>query len=222
MGVTAPFPTPAAIARAELFTREHFVYEGESLEDALAPGGARRAALDAALAELEAGARQPSIEWRRRFSLLLGLERLLSEDEPHLADGTVLSAHQVDALSGTLTALLAEAQRNGTANGNGAGLALESAQLASAALPGEEDSELVEDNDEPRDWHDDADLDEDVQLVEAPEDPNADRRFWFEHATGAGKTVAALGFVEASRTGGILILTHRRNLVDQFNGELHT
>ncbi|MEO8691033.1 MAG: DEAD/DEAH box helicase family protein, partial [Solirubrobacteraceae bacterium] len=43
---------------------------------------------------------------------------------------------------------------------------------------------------------------------------------WFEHATGAGKTVAALGFVEASRTGGILILTHRRNLVDQFHGEL--
>ncbi|MBV9801868.1 MAG: DEAD/DEAH box helicase family protein, partial [Solirubrobacterales bacterium] len=60
----------------------------------------------------------------------------------------------------------------------------------------------------------------DVQLGEAPDDPNADRRFWFEHATGAGKTVAALGFVEASRTGGVLILTHRRNLVDQFNGEL--
>ena len=36
----------------------------------------------------------------------------------------------------------------------------------------------------------------------------------------AGKTVAALGFVEASRTGGVLILTHRRNLVDQFHGEL--
>src|SRR5439155_1519562 len=49
---------------------------------------------------------------------------------------------------------------------------------------------------------------------------NAARRFWFEHATGAGKTVAALGFVEASRSGGILILTHRRNLVDQFLGEL--
>ena len=32
--------------------------------------------------------------------------------------------------------------------------------------------------------------------------------------------MAALGFVEASRTGGVLILTHRRNLVDQFNGEL--
>jgi ribonuclease E len=224
MGVTAPFPTPAAIARAELFTRENFVYEGESLEDAMAPGGARRAALDAAFVELEAGARQPSIEWRRRFSLLLGLERLLSEDEPHLADGTVLSAHQVDALSGTLTALLAEAQRNGAPGGNGAGPSLEPAQLASAAIPGEEDSALEEENgdadEEPRDWQDVSDLDEDVQLAEVPEDPNAARRFWFEHATGAGKTVAALGFVEASRTGGILILTHRRNLVDQFNGEL--
>ena len=50
--------------------------------------------------------------------------------------------------------------------------------------------------------------------------PNAGKRFWFEHATGAGKTVAAIGFVEASRTGGVLILTHRRNLVDQFHGEL--
>ena len=63
-------------------------------------------------------------------------------------------------------------------------------------------------------------VDEEEQLPEQPEDPGAARRFWFEHATGAGKTVAALGFVEASRTGGILILTHRRNLVDQFLGEL--
>src|SRR5204862_5906884 len=61
---------------------------------------------------------------------------------------------------------------------------------------------------------------DDEQLPEQPEDPSAARRFWFEHATGAGKTVAALGFVEASRTGGVLILTHRRNLVDQFLGEL--
>src|SRR5437588_10398351 len=119
MGDPTPIPSPAAIARAELFTRERFVYEGETLEDALSPGSARRRALDAALSEIEADATQPSIEWRRHFSLLLGLERLLSEEEPHLVDGTVLSANQVDALSGTLTALLAEAQRNG--NGNGAG-----------------------------------------------------------------------------------------------------
>ena len=230
MGDPTPFPEPAAIARAELFTREQFVYEGETLEDALSPGSARRRALDAAVTELDAGADRPSIEWRRQFSLLLGLERLLSEEEPQLADGAVLSAHQVDALSGTLTALLAEAQRNGNgASGNGTAPAAavpEPAPLASAAIPGEEDAEDELDetdgeDEEPLDWQDEGDeLDADVQLDEAPDDPNADRRFWFEHATGAGKTVAALGFVEASRTGGVLILTHRRNLVDQFNGEL--
>ncbi len=247
MGDSAPFPSPAAIARAELFTRERFVYEGESLEDALAPGSARRSALDAALTEIESGAKQPSIEWRRRFSLLLGLERVLSEDEPRLVDGTVLSAHQVDALSGTLTALLAEAQRNGrgitVANGHANGAEPASAQepaapraaspRAAASADDEEDFDGEDDDEEdvdldapepedeePQDWRDDDELDEDITVDDAPEDPNADRRFWFEHATGAGKTVAALGFVEASRTGGVLILTHRRNLVDQFIGEL--
>src|SRR5437763_10296718 len=222
MGASTPFPTPAAIARAELFTRERFVYDGESLEDALSPGSARRRALDAAVAEIDDGGKQPSIGWRRMFSLLLGLERLLSEEEPHLVDGTVLSAHQVDALSGTLTALLAEAQRNGSSS-NGAGpLPVTPAPLASAAIPGEEDDEFEdgeEEDEEPQDWSEEVEYHDDVE-AEAPEDPNADRRFWFEHATGAGKTVAALGFVEASRTGGVLILTHRRNLVDQFNGEL--
>ncbi|MGB0094202.1 MAG: DEAD/DEAH box helicase family protein, partial [Solirubrobacteraceae bacterium] len=233
MGASTPIPSPAAIARAELLTRERFVYEGESLEDALAPGSARRRALDAALAEVDGGATVPSVQWRRKFSLLLGLERLLSEEEPHLVDGTVLSAHQVDALSGTLTALLAEAQRNGNGSAsNGSSPPAEPAPLASAAIPADKDEDEDEDeqdddeadeeldeeeeDEEPQDWLDDDGL----QLDEQPEDPNAARRFWFEHATGAGKTVAALGFVEASRTGGVLILTHRRNLVDQFNGEL--
>jgi ribonuclease E len=208
-----------------MLTRERFVHEGETLEDALAPGSARRAALDAAVAEIEAGHIQPSIDWRRKFSLLLGLERLLSDDEPRLADGTVLSAHQVDALSGTLTALLAEAQRNGHGSGTTVPPPALPPPVASPAIPGDEqdidldDGEEAEDE-EPQDWQDDDELDEDVQIGEAPEDPNADRRFWFEHATGAGKTVAALGFVEGSRTGGVLILTHRRNLVDQFIGEL--
>src|SRR5207247_10458793 len=75
-----------------------------------------------------------------------------------------------------------------------------------------------EDEEEPQEWTPDEAEAEDI--AEAPEDPNAAKRFWFEHATGAGKTVAALGFVEASQTGGVLILTHRRNLVDQFHGEL--
>jgi hypothetical protein len=229
MGASTPLPSTDAIARAEDFTRERFIYPGETAAEALAAGSARRRALDAALAELDAGTKQPSVQWRRRFALLLGLERLLSEEEPHLVDGTVLSAHQVDALSGTLTALLAEAQRsngNGNGNGNAPVAPAELPVLASAAIPGEddededfEDEEGEEPDEEPQDWQDEEEVDPDVTL-EQPEDPNAARRFWFEHATGAGKTVAALGFVEASRTGGVLILTHRRNLVDQFHGEL--
>jgi ribonuclease E len=237
----APVPRPADIDRAARFTREPFVLEGERPADALAAGTPRRAAFDAALAELRDGAEVPSVTWRRTWSFLLGLERLLSEEEPRLADGTVLSAHQVDALSGTLTALLAEIQRQLAGNGNGAlpangapvatngsgnGSLAEHGRLAAAALDDDddvEDEEEDEDDDEPgepQDWGDeDEALDEDA-VAEAPEDPNAPKRFWFEHATGAGKTVAALGFAEASRTGGVLILTHRRNLVDQFNGEL--
>src|SRR6185312_10629576 len=212
-------PSSDAIERASKFTREPFVQDGEDPAIILAPGSAHRRALDAALAEIDAGLKQPSVAWRRNYSLLLGLERLLSQDEPTLADGTVLSAHQVDALSGTLTALYAEVQRNGNGHGNGAVSGEDVEQLAPVGIPGEE--ELDEDEpEEPMDWAEPGGRDDDEQLPEAPEDPNAAKRFWFEHATGAGKTVAALGFVEASRTGGVLILTHRRNLVDQFHGEL--
>jgi ribonuclease E len=297
----ASIPSSAEIARAEKFVRERFLHEGEDPASALAPGCARRRALDAALRELQASTKYPSTAWRREFSLLLGLERVLSEEEPHLRDGTVLSAHQVDALSGTLTALLAEAERSaGNGNGRAAAPAASPELLASAAIFGpdgdtapangagsrgaqdereeddeeeldeddldaevdedeeghdgehggpvtraaaedEEDDEDLEDLDdaleplpdedgergadeqeedegeEPRDWVEEG---EEEALADQPEDPNAAKRFWFEHATGAGKTVAALGFVEASQTGGILILTHRRNLVDQFLGEL--
>ncbi len=251
-------PSPSDIARAESFTREAFVHAGETAGDVFAPGSARRRALTAALQEIDAGAKVPSPEWRRRYSLMLGLERVLSDEEPKLADGTSLNPHQVDALSGTLTALLAEAQRNG-----GTPLVASAAPVLAVDDEPEpydddepqsivddeddEDPDDEDDDDEPEDLSpldieidlgdDDEDeedeteeesddddgpegpLDED-QLEEAPDDPNAHKRFWFEHATGAGKTVAAMGFVDASRTGGVLILTHRRNLVDQFHGEL--
>ncbi|HVF78613.1 MAG TPA: DEAD/DEAH box helicase family protein [Solirubrobacteraceae bacterium] len=249
-------PNPSDITRAEKFTREAFVHAGETTEDALAPGTARRRAHDAALLEIDAGAKVPSTEWRRRYSLMLGLERVLSDDEPKLADGTSLNPHQVDALSGTLTALLADAQRqngNGTANGAPPSaapvLAVDdededdgdfSQPAADAADDDDDEPEVIEpldfvvdidmgDDDDEEEAEEESDEDgaggdefvlDDDQLDEQPDDPNAHKRFWFEHATGAGKTVAAMGFVDASRTGGILILTHRRNLVDQFHGEL--
>src|SRR6478609_11381890 len=211
-------PSIEEIERASAFAREPFLPEGEEIGSALAPGTPRRRALDAALVELEAGAKVPSPHWRRQWSLLLGLDRILSEDEPKLVDGTVLSAHQVDALSGTLTALLADRLKTGDAAAPVPEPAV--AVLAPVGIPGEDDDEEDEDEpEEPQDW-DERESISDEDVAEAPEDPNAGKRFWFEHATGAGKTVAAVGFVEASRTGGVLILTHRRNLVDQFHGEL--
>ena len=227
----AKAPTSADIERAYEFAREPFLLEGEKPKD-LAAGTPRRRALDAALAEIDEGRETPSMEWRRDFSLMVGLERVLSEDEPHLADGAELSAHQVDALSGTLAALIADVQErlNGnawTGNGNGNAPAAAKdeapsengagADTAEEAIEEEEEEEEATEEEEAEDWVEEED--EDV-VEEAPEDPGANRRFWFEHATGSGKTVAAVGFIEASRTGGILILTHRRNLVDQFIGEI--
>lgn len=76
-------------------------------------------------------------------------------EEPFLHDGTSLSPHQIDALSGTLNAVL-----------------------------------------------------------------SGEKRIWFEHATGSGKTVAALGFIDSNRRNKTLVLTHRRALVKQFKDEL--
>ncbi len=242
VAAAAAVPSSADIERAAEFAREPLLLDGEKPE-ALAPGTARRRALDAALAELDAGAESPSIEWRRDFSLLLGLERFLADEPPKLRDGAELNPHQVDALSGTLAELMAEQQvvaveENGNGNGASAPAAetppVESAEEAGADDEDEEleDEELADDDEElpaedeelapdeePQDWEEQAAEDEEV-VEEAPEDPGAARRFWFEHATGAGKTVAAVGFIEASKTGGVLILTHRRNLVDQFIGEI--
>src|SRR3954454_23758578 len=116
----AAVPSSADIERAAEFAREPLLLDGEGPE-ALAPGTARRRALDRALSEIEAGAEAPSIEWRRDFSLLLGLERLLAEEPPKLRDGAELNPHQVDALSGTLTELMAEQQEaaNGKSSANG-------------------------------------------------------------------------------------------------------
>jgi ribonuclease E len=236
VAAVAAVPSSADIERAAAFAREPFLLDGEGPE-ALAPGTARRRALEAALSEIDAGAEYPSIEWRRDFSMLLGLERLLADEPPLLRDGAELSPHQVDALSGTLAELMAQQQvitddeRRDREQAEAEADTDEEPipEAAAAADPAaesdetdeleEEDEELAPDE-EPQDWEEQpTEEDEDV-VEEAPDDPGAARRFWFEHATGAGKTVAAVGFIEATRTGGVLILTHRRNLVDQFIGEI--
>ena len=193
--------------RAETWAGEPFLRDGEEPDAVLAPGTARRRALDDALAEIAAGRTDPSPEWKVRFALLLGLERVLSERPPHLASGTELRRHQVDALAGMLTELIAANQKGVNGNGNG---------------NGQVEEPLPEDDDEPDDELElatDA-VDELPEPLPVDQDPGAIRRYRFRHPTASGKTIAASGFVEAARTEGVLILTHRRLLVDQFRREL--
>ncbi len=204
----------AAALRAEAWAGEPFIREGEDPAEALGEGTARRRALDDALAEMDAGLKKPSSKWKVRYGLLLGLERVLAEPEPRTAAGTALRRHQVDALAGMLTELIAASQRydEAAANGNGNGHSATAEELVQLEVEDEdEDSTLVVEVAE-------AELPEEPQ----PDDPGAVRRYRFRHPTASGKTIAAAGFVEAARTLGVLILTHRRLLVSQFTRDLTT
>src|SRR5919204_4857331 len=205
----APDGLSAAALRAEAWAGEPFLHPDEDPAAVLAPGTARRRALDDALTEIEAGNREPSYDWKIRYALMLGLERVLSGRPPKLASGTELRRHQIDALAGMLTELIAATQVEPELNGNGA-----ATEEVEAGIEPETDEE-----------------DEGVYLDERPDelvlleehkgaDPGAGRRYRFRHPTASGKTIAAAGFVEAARTLGVLILTHRRLLVDQFRREL--
>jgi superfamily II DNA or RNA helicase len=202
----APDGLAAAALQAEAWAGEPFLQPDEDPAVALAPETARRRALDDALAEIEAGARDPSYEWKIRYALMLGLERVLGESPPRLASGTELRRHQVDALAGMLTELIAATQ---VAQENGNGTVA--------------DAEVEEEDEEDLGVH----LEERSEELELPpehvgKDPGAVRRYRFRHPTASGKTIAAAGFVEAARTLGVLILTHRRLLVSQFHRELKT
>jgi ribonuclease E len=197
----------AAALRAEAWAGEPFLREGEDPAKVLARGTSRRRALDDALAEIERGRRTPTYDWKVEYGLMLGLERVLAEGRPHLASGTELRRHQVDALAGMLTELIASHEQEADPNGNGAA------------------AEVVEEEEEPAEDSAEDVLDEELETDEAQgeqagPDPGAVRRYRFRHPTASGKTIAAAGFVEAARTLGVLILTHRRLLVSQFQRDL--
>src|SRR5713101_3370492 len=208
----APDGLLADALRAEAWAGEPFIREGEDPAKVLAPGTSRRRALDDALAEIAGGHRTPSSGWKVEYGLMLGLERVLAEEKPHLASGTELRRHQIDALAGMLTELIAAHEREAGPNGNGHG----AAEVVDA------EAEVEEDDDEPVEESAEDILDEEVEEDEeyTGPDPGAVRRYRFRHPTASGKTIAAAGFVEAARTLGVLILTHRRLLVSQFQRDL--
>src|SRR5262249_36005433 len=178
----------AAARSAGDWAGEPLLHDDEDPGQVLATGTARRNALDEALAEIEAGLAAPSSQWKVRFALMLGLERVLSEKPPHLASGTELRRHQVDALAGMLTELIAanqlQAGRRWNANGSANG-PVEQADLE------EEDADSGVADEDP--------LADELSPAEAP---GAIRRYRFRHPTASGKTIAAAGFVEAARTMG--------------------
>src|SRR5918999_2907036 len=190
----------AAALRAAAWAGEAFVHPDENPAEVLAEGRARRRALDDALAEMDAGRRTPSPAWKVRYALMLGLERVLADQPARLASGTELRRHQIDALAGMLAELISRHEQT-PENGNGQALVEE---------------EVVADEDE------EPDEEEGEEEEPAAEDPGAVRRYRFRHPTASGKTIAAAGFVEAARTMGVLILTHRRLLVQQFTRDLTT
>ena len=103
----------AAVAlRAGAWAHEPFLQPSEDASEALGPGTARRRALDEAVAELAAGLPAPSAQWKTKFALMLGLERVLSDPAPHLLSGIELRRHQIDALAGMLTELISLNQQD--------------------------------------------------------------------------------------------------------------
>jgi ribonuclease E len=197
-----------AARTAESWFGEPFLHTGEDPLVSLAPGTARRAALDDALAEINTGLAQPSMGWKVRYGLMLGLERVLTMDPVRTAAGTELRRHQVDALAGMLTELIAATQRGADENGNGS---VNGAGNGAGA-------ELEEDLDDDYDAGFVEPVRDEAAYLGA--DAGASRRYRFRHPTASGKTIAAAGFVEAARGLGVLILTHRRLLVSQFRRDL--
>src|SRR3990172_7329444 len=199
----------AVALRAQAFTGEPFLRDDEDPATVLAPGTARRNGLDDALAELAASRPSPSLRWKVRYGLLLGLERVLSARPPATLAGTELRRHQIDALAGMLTELIAANQRAAAEEANGKG----EEALAGADGEGEEDEE--------DDLGPPAAEDEEPETFAGP-DPGAVRRYRFRHPTASGKTIAAARFLQAAARLGVLILTHRRLLVSQFQRDLTT
>jgi ribonuclease E len=203
-----PEDLTAAARRAEKWFGEPFLHPGEEPEVALAPGTARRAALDDALEEMATGLPTPSPRWKVRYGLMLGLERVLTEKQPRTATGTELRRHQVDALAGMLAELIASTQRSAEENGNGGANGAVAEPEVDEEADDDFDAGFVEDGEVEAEFH--------------GADPGAVRRYRFRHPTASGKTIAAAGFVEGARELGVLILTHRRLLVSQFTRDLTT
>ena len=190
---------------------EPFLHPGEDPEVALAPGTARRRALDDALAEIEAGRRTPSPRWKVRYGLMLGLERVLAAETPATASGHRAApppdrrarrdADRADrreparaprrTATATANGSVAELGRGGRARTRRTSSSSTTRRPRSPASPGEDPGAVA-------------------PLPLPPPDRVRARR---SPPPASSRRRAHLG---------VLILTHRRLLVDQFHRDLTT
>ena len=212
--LSAADPMAAAAFRAEAWAGEPFLRDGEDPAVVLAPGTARRRALDDATAEIEAGRSraEPAVEGALR-----------ADARPRAR------ARRSGAAHGGRHAAAPPPDRRARRHAHRADLG----RAARRRRPRERQRPRAEDDlgDEDEDEDDVADVDaetdadaedDEEELLGPKDDPGAVRRYRFRHPTASGKTIAAAGFVEAARTLGVLILTHRRLLVTQFTNDLTT
>ena len=226
----AAVPSSADIERAAKFAREPFLLDGEGPE-ALAPGTARRQALDAALGRSTRGPRSPRSSGGRTSRCCSGWSGCWPTSRRPCATAPSSRPHQVDALSGTLAELMAEQQaaarlerRNGERRRRRptSSRTPRRAEAADAEANGEEArgrgartrtrSRRTGRSRRRRGRRGDrggarGSRRRPALLVRARDRRRQDGRRGRLHRGD-------------SRTGGVLILTHRRNLVDQFIGEI--
>ena len=204
----------------DLWIGERILAPGDT--DGLRVGTLWAGAYQDAVDEMQSGLAKPSPTYRLRYALPLGLQRMLADDEPHLQSGLALRPHQVDALAGMLAALIGDHERSEQDESDQVDESTPRLADESTAVVGDEDDgdDTDEGDGEDEDDGDDNDGDDGEAEVVPPDDPGEVRRYRFKHPTASGKTVAAAGFIEAARITGVLILTHRRLLVDQFKRDL--
>ena len=187
---------------------EPFLHPGEDAVVALAPGTARRRALDDAIDEIDAGRRVP-------VAALEGALRPDARPRARARGGVARDRRRHRAAPPPDRRARGDADR--ADRGDPARRRRERQRRRTGASPSSSTSRRTR-----RTTTSSSSTRSPRRRTFVGEDPGASRRYRFRHPTASGKTIAAAGFVESARELGVLILTHRRLLVDQFRRDLTT
>ena len=214
--LTAPEATRSLVASAEraaVWAGEPFLHPEEDPGQVLAPGTARRRALDDALSEMDAGATGAVA---RMEDPLRADARPRARAEREAAAPEV--RHRAAPPPGGRARRDADRADRGRAAPARGGRRRGGGRVRRRGGRERENGENGDNGDHAE--HEPSRSSTRPRSSRRRSDPGAIRRYRFRHPTASGKTIAAAGFVEAARTIGVLILTHRRLLVTQFNREL--